>query len=247
VSRQITTITFFRFDNLKAKYWAFQMMQYAHADLKGLAGQEFYRLMGSGKGEGFNPLPDFSVYSLVQTWKNEETADSFFATAQLIKDYKDRAVETWTLYMRAMRAHGIWGGSNPFEFSTELDPANPLVAVITRATIKTKKLVQFWSFVPTSQKPLAKNDTLIYTKGIGEVPVIQMATFSLWKDMEALKSFAYQSPEHQQAITKTRTLNWYKEELFSRFQPYRSIGKWKGIDQKSIAKINEVSSKKTGC
>lgn len=222
------------------------MMQYAHADLKEIAGQEFYRLMGSGKGKGFNPLPDFSVYSLIQTWKNEEAADNFFTNAELIKNYQDRAVETWTLYMRAIRVHGIWEGGNPFEVSTELDSGNPLVAVITRATIKLNKLVQFWSFVPTSQRPVANNDRLIYTKGIGEVPVIQMATFSLWKDMEALKSFAYESPEHQQAIRRTRTLNWYKEELFSRFQPYRSIGIWKEIDQKSIAKINEVSFKSTG-
>lgn len=40
--------------------------------------------------------------------------------------------------------------------------------------------------------------------------------------------FAYKSKDHQNAIKKTRQLDWYKEELFSRFQPYRSEGTWNG-------------------
>jgi hypothetical protein len=241
VSQQITTITFHRYDNLKAKLWAFTMMQYAHADLESVEGQEYYRLMGSGKGAGFNPLPDFSVYGLIQTWKNEEAANSFFANARLIKNYRNRAAEVWTLYMRTIRVHGVWEGRNPFEVSSQLDPGNPLVSVITRATIKLTKLVHFWSYVPTSQKPIIDNDALIYTKGIGEIPVVQMATFSLWKDIEALNRFAYQTPEHQNAIKKTKKLNWYKEELFSRFQPYKSFGSWQGIDQTKLTLIHADS------
>ena len=66
------------------------------------------------------------------------------------------------------------------------------------------------------------------TKGIGEVPFTQMATFSLWQDKQSLMDFAYNSKEHQNAIKKTREMDWYKEELFSRFQPYRSVGSWNG-------------------
>jgi heme-degrading monooxygenase HmoA len=57
-----------------------------------------------------------------------------------------------------------------------------------------------------------------------------MATFSVWENVEALKNFAYNSPEHQEAIKKTRQIDWYKEEMFARFQPYRSLGKWGGED-----------------
>ena len=71
---------------------------------------------------------------------------------------------------------------------------------------------------------------MIYTKGIGEAPLIQMATFSIWENKEALHNYAYNSPEHQEAIRKTRKLDWYQEELFVRFQPYRSMGTWGGQD-----------------
>ena len=58
--------------------------------------------------------------------------------------------------------------------------------------------------------------------------MIQMATFSIWKNMEALKKFAYQSEAHKVAIQKTRELDWYSEEMFCRFQPYQSLGTWEG-------------------
>ena len=102
---------------------------------------------------------------------------------------------------------------------------------ITRATIKLSWLFRFWKYVPTSQEPLDGNKGLIYTKGIGEVPVVQMATFSLWKNFNAVKEYAYKSKQHKEAIKKTRKNKWYKEELFSRFHPYKSLGTWNDNNQ----------------
>jgi heme-degrading monooxygenase HmoA len=131
--------------------------------------------------------------------------------------------------MKNISAGGTWVGKNPFVKGADLDPTQP-VAVITRATIKWNWLFRFWKYVPTSQKPLEGNKGLIYTKGIGEVPIVQMATFSLWKDFEAVKEFAYNSEQHKEAIRKTRKNEWYSEELFSRFYPYKSSGTWQGED-----------------
>lgn len=228
MSKQITTITFFKYKGFTDKLWAFFMMQLAHNKLSKIKGQQFYKLMGSGKGMGFNPLPDWSIYSIVQVWNNEANANHFFEDSDVISSYKNHTSEQWTLYMKSIKAHGLWGGSNPFEKNESLNSNNPHVAIITRATIKLSKLYTFWKYVPISQKPLENSKGLLYTKGIGEVPLTQMATFSLWNSMENAKAFAYSSKEHQIAIQKTRTLNWYKEELFSRFQPYKSIGTWQG-------------------
>ena len=184
--------------------------------------------MGSGK-KGFNPLPDWSVYALIQVWQNESAPNDFFSNSKLMHRYRTKAFEIYTLYMRNIKSKGEWSGNNPFVLSDNLDTTNPYIAVITRATIKKRLLFKFWSYVPTSQKPLLENDDLIYTKGIGEVPFLQMATFSLWKSKEGLMDFAYKSNEHRKAISDTRTIQWYKEELFSRFQPYKSEGSWSDI------------------
>ncbi len=200
------------------------MMQFAHRHLAGARGLQFYKLMGSGKQDGFNPFPDWSTYSLLMTWENENFAQDFIKNSALFDAYRSRTEKLWTIYMKNILARGAWSGGNPFEPHTDLDPGFSKIAVITRATIRWRKLRKFWQYVPTSSLPLAGNKGLIYTKGIGEVPVLQMATFSLWENEQALKDFAYNSVEHHRAIQKTRELNWYKEELFSRFQPYREEG-----------------------
>jgi len=205
------------------------MMQFAHSDLAEVKGLSFYRLMGSGKGKGFNPLPDWSVYSLLQVWESEEDANQFFNSSTLIEKYKSHTSEQYTLYMKNISAGGTWVGKNPFEKGTDLDPSLP-IAVITRATIKWNWLIRFWKYVPTSQEPLEGNKGLVYTKGIGEVPVVQMATFSLWENFDAVKEFAYNSKQHKEAIRRTRKNEWYREELFSRFHPYKSSGTWQRND-----------------
>jgi hypothetical protein len=81
---------------------------------------------------------------------------------------------------------------------------------------------RFWKYVPTSEEGLDGNEGLIYTKGVGEVPIIQMATFSLWKDFESVNSSPI-NKQHKEAIKKTREYEWYSEELFSRFQPINQV------------------------
>lgn len=218
---QITTITFLHYRGLRNKIWGFGMMQFAHRELGGVMGQQFYKLMGSGKGQGFNPFPDWSTYCLLQIWESEQQADRFFQSSKLVEKYKNRTGRMRIFYMKNIMAKGAWSGSNPFIASSELDTRDMKLAIITRATIKWTKLWKFWAYVPTAQKHLASMPGLIYTKGLGEVPIIQMATFSIWENKKALQAFAYQSEEHKTAIRMTRKLNWYKEELFARFQVFR--------------------------
>ena len=225
---QITTLTLFKYNTFASKLWAFGMMQFAHNPLKEVNGLQAYKLMGSGK-RGFNPFADWSVYALLQIWDNEEAANIFFEGSELMKKYRKKSTENYTLFLKNIRAKGAWSGQNPFVKSDTIDDKNPLIAVITRATIKTNFLLKFWNYVPASQKPLEQNKGLIYAKGIGEVPFLQMATFSIWRDKDSLMKYAYGSKEHAKAIAKTKKLDWYSEELFSRFQPYKSLGHFKEI------------------
>lgn len=225
-SGKITTITFFRYQTLRQKLWAFGMMQFAHKHLVNIKDQRFYKLLGSGKGLGFNPLPDWSVYCLLQVWDHHDAAEQFFKSSRLVGEYRSRSVEICTIYMQVIQSHGFWSGVKPFGEDNSVISDKTHIAVITRATIRASRLYDFWRYVPASQKPLKNAEGLIYTKGIGEVPIKQMATFSLWKDLESLQTFAYRSHEHRKAIQMTRQLDWYSEELFARFQPYAIAGRW---------------------
>ncbi len=225
--KQITTIALVEYKGFSNQFWALKMMQMAKPYLKGVEGLQFYKLLGSGK-EGFKPQPDWSTYAVLQVWDNERSAKQFFENSKLVKKYKSHSKNFCVLYMKSIAAHGLWSGLQPFQKHSDLSQENLGVAIITRATIKTSQLKRFWNYVPEAQNPIKNAEGLIYTKGFGEFPIWEMATFSLWEDMEYAKKYAYNSQEHQKAIKMTRQYNWYKEELFSRFQVYQTEGSWKG-------------------
>jgi heme-degrading monooxygenase HmoA len=227
MSKQITSLTFFRFETRWSRLWAFFMMQFARAPLKKVEGLERFFLMGTGK-PGFNPSPDWKTYALVQVWRDQQAADYFFNSHPTYSAYVRQSAEVLRVMMRNLRAHGEWNAENPFRRSSDIDPHIPYIAAITRATIKTHLQFKFWRAVPDSQRYLIDNPGLLMTKGIGEVPFRNMATFSIWRSEEALKDFAYSNAHHKKAIEQTRAFNWYKEELFSRFQPYQVYGTYQG-------------------
>jgi hypothetical protein len=75
---------------------------------------------------------------------------------------------------------------------------------------------RFWKYVPTSEEGLDGNEGLIYTKGVGEVPIIQMATFSLWKDFESVNSSPIKANSIK-AIKKNASMNGIQKSCFQDF------------------------------
>jgi hypothetical protein len=125
----------------------FQVNGAGFAEAKKVEGLEFVKMLGSGSGSGFSIWPDFSTYGLLAVWKNEQMARDHFAEHPIQQECRLRAKNWWTVYMRAAHFHGQWDGICPFRATTELDKKK-LVAVITRASIATRKLWQFWRYVP---------------------------------------------------------------------------------------------------
>lgn len=231
VMEQITTLTFFKYSRWYSKLWAFGMMPVGYVALSGVRGQSFYKLMGSGRGIGFHPLPDWSVYALMQVWDTETDALRFFDQHSFIRNCQKQAGIVTTIYLKNIFSKGRWSGKEPFKPSPDQpfeSDQNP-VAVLTRASIRPSKLWKFWQYVPVAQSRLKGYPGLMFQKGIGEMPLLQMATFSIWSDAERIRQFAYRDAEHREAVTLTRQLDWYSEELFARFHPYRAD--WEALEQ----------------
>lgn len=226
-SAQIITISFFQFEGISHKWWGFKQMGLAPAWLAAVEGLTFSKMLGSGSGNGFKVWPNLGVYGLLCVWENEEVARAAMENHPHFVELKTNSVEQWTVFMRTVMAHGSWDGINPFEGKATLADEDP-VCVITRATIKPSKLLQFWQFVPRVSRSVDQQKGRLFSVGIGELPLIQQATFSLWRSSREMKAYAYQSKHHKEVVRRTRSLKWYKEELFARFTPYAEEGSWKG-------------------
>ncbi len=134
-------------------------------------------------------------------------------------EYKEKASDFSHILMHNIKAQGTWSGSNPFDKGATYDESKPL-AVITRATIKPKLAYKFWKYVPSVSKSMDNYAGLLYSKGIGEWPILMQATFSLWETGDHMMAYAYKNKKHADMVSKTRALGWYSEELFSRFHPF---------------------------
>ncbi len=222
----VTTLTVFRFAR-GARFWAFAQMAFARPLLRNVPGLRFHRLMGAGRGLGFTRKPDWGRYALLAVWDSEASARAFLDSSRFIRRYRGRAAGSATAVLRTLSAHGAWDGANPFL------PAAPLpaggdgpLAVLTRATIRPGRLRAFWQQVAPVSRARAGADGLVASIGIGELPFVRQATFSLWRSAEDMQAFAYRSPEHRQVVRRTRDESWYREDLFARFAVVETLGEF---------------------
>jgi len=223
---QVVSLSFFRFQSPLARLWAFVMMGLARGPMARLPGIGFWKLCGSGTGEGFTPLPNTAVYAILATWDDEATAQETIANAKIFERYKAKATENWTVFMTTDTARGAWSGEMPFEPS-QATAKGPLAA-LTRATIKPSILAKFWGRVPNISKVIGKDPNVLFKVGIGEVPWFHQVTFSIWPDAQAMANFARTGP-HAEAIKAVRQEGWFKEELYARFTLISDTGTWGGF------------------
>lgn len=180
-------------------------------------GLEIVKPMGTGGGNGFSILPDFTRFAFFSVWENRADAEHFFAESGLIDTYTRRAVSGVHALLKPVRVHGQWGGGSPLR-PADSQSDSPPVAVLTRAKIRPKKLPEFWLNVPDVSSFMADAEGVLYKLGVGEYPLFMQATFSIWESEVLLKKAAYGKNSHAEAVRKTRERNWYSEEMFARFE-----------------------------
>ncbi|MCL3883095.1 spheroidene monooxygenase [Marivita sp. GX14005] len=224
---QIVSLSFHRFDSLRSRAWAFAMMGLARGAMARVPGIGFWKLCGSGTGEGFTPRPNLSVYAILATWPDAETARAQICGADIFARYRDRAAESWTVFLSPTSVRGKWSDRTPFAVSHDGPPPTALAA-LTRAAIRPAIAARFWRRVPDISSVIGADTGVLFKIGIGEVPWLHQVTFSIWPDTRAMAAFARTGP-HAEAIEAVRRENWFREELYARFAIHSDIGTWNGV------------------
>lgn len=227
----VTTLNLFRFSGMASRLWVLGQMAAARVSLRQERRALFWKLCGSGTGEGFTPRPNWDVWAIVAVWPDEQTARAAVADSPVWARWRERAVEACTIYLSPLSARGVWAGVNPFlpEPGETLIPLpDAPLAALTRATVKPGRALRFWSRVPDISAAIGQDSNVMFKIGIGEVPLLHQVTFSIWPDAAAMAAFARGDGPHGQAIRAVREEGWFAEELYARFTVLGDEGMWEG-------------------
>lgn len=227
------SLTVFRYPkvNLFVAFWAMALFRVPLMRNRGI---EFSRLLGTGLNGTFDIHPDYRQWAILTFFKDppdigayHQDRDAMLTTLYgnfIFRWLRYFNCETWTVVLEVTDGHGSWNGRMfTRRGGKKIEHVGP-VAVLTRATIRLSRLKHFWKHVAPVSRRFFHSAGLRVSIGIGELPLIRQATFTIWDSLAQMRDFAYQSPEHREVIQKTRTEKWYSEEMFLRFKPLFTNG-----------------------
>lgn len=223
----LTSLTVMRFAD-GDRGWAFRQVGRSYAPLGRTPGLHFWRLCGSG--EGFSARPDLSRYALLASWSSEQAMTDFFAESPVAAAYRSRAAEAWTVALLTRGGRGSWSGRCPFGPGLSDIPSSLPAVALTRASLRLRAVLPFWSRVPAIDRRLRASPGLRVALGIGEVPWLRPITFSVWSDAASLEGFARGAAEHAAAARAAESRRWFAEDLFYRFAAIGAAGALAGRD-----------------
>jgi len=184
--------------------------------------------MGSGKNGTFDKTPDWRQWAIMAVHKktvadslNDSDANTFLQNnlGSFIPFYwRLFQCQTTTYILQPIEGHGLWDGKEVFGKLPKQTDYEGQIAILTRATIRLKKLKSFWANVDGVANRMAGAPGFVTSYGIGEMPLVKQATFSIWQSKKHMKDFAYTMKEHAEVVRKTHQEKWYSEDMFVRFK-----------------------------
>lgn len=184
--------------------------------------------MGCGKNGTFDKKPDLNQWAIITAYR-PGIAENKSLYGKFIDNWLQACkCELFTVFLEPLEGHGTWDGQQVFGNLVPRPGYQGKIATLTRATIRIKKLKYFWNNVAPVANKMGSAKGFIMSVGIGEIPPVKQATFSIWETKEDMKDFAYQMKEHRDVIVKTRAEKWYSEDMFVRFAITGSEGTLKG-------------------
>jgi spheroidene monooxygenase len=177
--------------------------------------------------------PNLREWAYFAVWDDEADADRFLGDSPIAQDWRRRAAEIWSVWLKPVHARGRWAGVDALNGAQQNDLSPGPAATITRLELSPRAATAMW----LSAAPRIAPDLPIVPGFVAGIPLmdrlfVQPMTFGLWRSLDDALAFAYAREGHRQAIGRMTEATADLVERFSsaRFQPLRSEGSWKGRD-----------------
>lgn len=230
-STQLVTLSFFDYRGARSIRWALSQMQRAHRRFRETPELQMYRLLGTGGGDGYSFWPNFRRYAILCVW---EDLDAWHRERGVLQEHQQHSVGEQTFFMSVWKAHGTWHGFDNFNPESRNDGdeqrAHQPVAMLTRARVNTHFLTRFWKHTPRVSRQHVQSPGVMFTQGIGELPWVEQATFSIWKSHANMVQFAA-SGAHAKAMRETIQKKGFGENLFAKLWVYGWAGHGHSVDR----------------
>ncbi len=205
--------------------WGYGRFALNHVTFRSMAGLTFAKMLGSGHEGGFGLRPSFDRQALFLVFENDRLAKEALQH-HLINQYRESSLEFFTVLLDPYACKGSWSG-------TQLTPTQPIpaaespIAALTRASIRTSQLAAFWQDAKPAHADMDRAKGCLLAAGVGELPVVRQATFTLWENLEAMNQYA-RTGAHQTAIARSHQRDYFTESMFVRFCAREAQGNYKG-------------------
>lgn len=216
--------------------WGWTRLVRGTGALRNVPGLLFSKVMGSGHEGGFSLRPSTTHQGMVCMLGTAREAQDFLESP-IVREARERSRESWTGLLAVTSARGQWDGQAWGLSSSEALGAHAgdaalhaaPIAVLTRASVRPRKVAAFWRHAPASQEGMQDAPGCRLAVGLGEAPVLRQCTFSLWRDVPSMEGYA-RSGAHGAAAQAAYRHDYFSESMFVRMKLLAADGQWKSLE-----------------
>ncbi|HEU4735442.1 MAG TPA: hypothetical protein VFS48_00240 [Solirubrobacterales bacterium] len=171
------------------------------------------------------PSPRLRPVAMIAAWESDEAFEAFSTSHPLAR----QLAPGWQVRLEPLHVYGRWPGLSGLpEGETEVG-GKEAVAVLTLGRPRVHRLPAFLRASAHAEAEAVANPDALALIGLARPPRL-VATFSLWRDVEAMRSYARGGGAHPAATKTDRANPFHHDSAFIRFRPYASQGSWDGHD-----------------
>jgi len=192
-----------------------------------VAGLRYAEMTGAAPLSGhLLPRPQAGRVGLIAAWDEESALDAFEAGHPLAS----HLARGWRVRLQPLHVYGAWPGLPSLPGKEIAIGEQEPVAVLTLGQLRLRRVRPFLRASANAEAEAVADPGMLASTGLARPPRM-VATFSLWRNVAAMRAYAgREGGAHRAATSAHRANSFHHESAFIRFRPYASSGSWDGRD-----------------